>query len=289
MWFIFALFFAIVTSITVFLAKKIMQETGEYLFLLISNLFSIPVLLFLIVSFYQLPKVDGIFWVFSLTSIAISLIGGVLAYRAIKIEDISLVSPIAAFNPVFTAIISFIFLNEIITLKGWLGIGLICCGAYLLEISKLKGGLFKPVSSLFRNKGVQLSFMAYFLWAITPLLQKSAIVHTYPLVPPYVSLIGMMGTVLILTAICRRSLFKGIKFARKYLVLFSLLGILGGVGQVAAMVAFSSINLGFATAVFKLSILFTVILGWLFFKEKNIKDRLLGSSVMLGGVLLLVT
>lgn len=53
--------------------------------------------------------------------------------------------------------------------------------------------------------------------------------------------------------------------------------------------AFSLTKLGYATAIFTLSMPFTVILGWLFFKEKDIKARFLGSVVMLIGVILLVT
>lgn len=289
MWFIFALLFALTTAITIFLAKKIMQETGEYLYLLISNLLTLPFLFFLIVTFYQIPEVDTAFWIQSAVASILGITGGILAYKAIKIEDISLVSPIAAFNPAFTALVAFIFLNEAIALKGWLGIVLICAGAYFLEISKRKENILKPLSSLFKNKGVQLSLIAYFLWAITPIFQKNAIFHTYPQVPPYTSFIGMIGSVIFLSAICFRSYSKGFKLAKKYLKLFIFLGILGSVGQASAMLAFSSTNLGFATAVFKLSIIFTIILGWLFFKERNIKDRLLGSIVMLVGVILLVT
>ena len=289
MWFLYALLFAAITAITIFLAKKIMQETGEYLYLFISNLFALPFLFILILTFYQIPKVDNTFWINTLIAMLLGVIGGILAYKAIRIEDISLVSPIAAFNPVFTALIALIFLNETIIPRGWLGIALICAGAYLLEISKSKEGIFKPLSALFTNRGVQLSFIAYFLWAITPIFQKTAIFHTYPQVPPYTSFIGMIGSVVLLSAICKNSLSKAVKFTKKYLALFLLLGILGGIGQAAAMLAFASANLGFATAVFKLSIIFIVIVGWIFLKEKNIKDRLIGSSVMLGGVLLLVT
>lgn len=289
MWFFYALFFAAITAITIFLAKKIMQETGEYLYLFISNLFALPFLFILVLIFYQIPKVDNMFWINTLIATLLGVTGGILAYKAIKIEDISLVSPIAAFNPVFTALIALTVLDEEIALKGWLGIVLICAGAYLLEISKSKEGILKPLIYLFTNRGVQLSLVAYFLWAITPIFQKTAIFHTYPQVPPYTSFVGMIGSIILLAPAFLKFPLKGYKFAKKYLILFLLLGILGGVGQIAAMMSFASANLGFATAVFKLSIIFSVIFGWIFLKEKNIKDRIIGSSVMLGGVLLLVT
>lgn len=35
-----------------------------------------------------------------------------------------------------------------------------------------------------------MSFLAYFLWSVTPIFEKTAIKHTSPSVPPFASLIG---------------------------------------------------------------------------------------------------
>jgi len=66
-------------------------------------------------------------------------------------------------------------------------------------------------------------------------------------------------------------------------------GVLGGVGITLAFLAFSLGSLGAVTALFKLSMIFVPILGWLFFKEHNIRQRIVGSVIMLVGVILLVT
>ena len=65
-------------------------------------------------------------------------------------------------------------------------------------------------------------------------------------------------------------------------------GFLGGVGMTSAFNAFNLGKLGLVTAVFKLSVIFTIVWGAIFFQEKNIRNRLLGSMVMLVGVILLV-
>jgi len=285
---LFALTFALTSSIGVILAKKVMQNVNEKMFLLISSFFSIPLLFLLILVFYQIPKIDLVFILSLLVSSGIGVVAALLAYKAIKESEISLVNPISAFNPVFTSIISFFTLKEVIGPKGAVGILLIVIGAYLLQASKLKEGVLAPIKALVGHKGIQMSFLAYFLWSITPIFEKTAIFHTSPSVPPFASLVGGIMVVPVYLFLIRKevkSMFRQIRVNFKALL---LIGILGAVGQASAFMAFSLTNLGFATAIFKLSMVFTVIFGWLFFKEKDIKNRLLGSLVMLLGAALLV-
>ena len=67
--------------------------------------------------------------------------------------------------------------------------------------------------------------------------------------------------------------------------------VVNGVGtafsQAAAYAAFALVYLGYATSVFRLSVLFIIILGGVFLKEERIKERLLGGAVMVLGTILL--
>ena len=287
MWFPFALSFALVTSITIILAKKVMTGMNEYLYLFLSGLFTIPVLFFIIIRFYTIPNIDQTFWINTLISTILNVFAGIFAYKAIKIGEISLVSPISAFNPIFTAIISLLTLNEKISLQGWLGIILICIGAYSLQKTK-STSLLEPIKLFFSNQAIRLSLIAYFLWALTPIFQKVSIMHTDPQVPPFASFIGMIGTTIIYSGPALKFSGQILDLTKKYFRFFILIAILSGIGQAVAFMAFSLTSLGLATAVFKLSMIFSVILGWLLFKEHNIKERLLGSTLMLVGVILLI-
>lgn len=289
MWFFFALTFAATSSLGVILAKRIMRGMDEYLYLWLGGIFTIPFLFLIIIYFYQIPRIDNVFLFVISVSILLDVLAAIFAYRAIRISEVSLVAPISAFNPVFTAIISLIVLGEAVNLRGWAGILLVCVGAYILQLSKKQKGLFYPIKTLLTHKGVVLSLIAYFIWAITPIFQKTAILHTSPQVPPFASFAGMLGTNIIFGLIAAK--FSKIQFSviKNFLPLLLFVGVLGGVGQASAFIAFSLTNLGFATSIFKLSMIFTVILGSLFFRERDIKDRLLGSIVMLIGVIFLAT
>lgn len=229
------------------------------------------------------------FYLSLLVSATIGFFAVILAYKAIRTSELSLVSPLSAFNPVFTAIIALLFLNESISSKGWIGIFLIVLGAYLTKLGDLRAGIFQPFKSLLSHRGVQMSLAAYFIWAITPIFEKNAILHTNPSVPPFASMFGFVIITIMLLPFVYKKSKNVVKNVRRHLKLFVLIAVVQGIGQSAAFMAFSLTNLGYATAVFKLSMVFTVILGWLIFKEKDLKQRVLGSAVMLSGVILLAT
>jgi drug/metabolite transporter (DMT)-like permease len=288
MWFTFALTFAFTTSLGGILSKRILKELDELTFIFLSFIFTAPFLLILLLAFYQIPKVDTTFFLAIASSVILDVIAFYLAIKAIKMSEISLVNPISSFNPVFASIIAFFVLGERLSIQGIVGILIIVIGAYVLQVSSRKKGYLEPLIKLFSHKGVQMSLGAYFLWSITPIFQKIAINHTTPSAPPFASFAGLLGG---LTIYGFFSLYKKISIKKnivKFAKLFTLIGVLGGLGQSAAFITFSLTNLGIAVAVFKLSMIFTVILGWLVFKEKEIKSRLFGSIIMLVGIILLV-
>lgn len=287
MWFFYAIGYALILSVYLLIYKKILNESDEYLVLLASAIFTIPVILLIVIIFYGIPKIDLIFILSSIISITIGAVAAILAYRALKISDISLVKPISAFNPVFTALISYFLLKEIIKPTGWLGIFLVVFGAYILNLKSLKKSFFNPLKDLIKSKGVQLSLIAYFLWSVTPIFEKISIRHTFPSTPPFIALIGYFGTSLIYLPLVINKSKSPIKVVKKNFKLFLLGGFLAGIAQSFAYITFSLTSLGIATAVFKTSIIFTVILGSILFKEKYVWQRFIGSLIMLGGVTLL--
>ena len=62
-----------------------------------------------------------------------------------------------------------------------------------------------------------------------------------------------------------------------------------GLMQVATLVTFGKLQVGYSLALFQLSTLISVYLGHRYFQERNIRRRLLGSSVMVTGAILIVT
>lgn len=288
MWVWLALTFAFLSSINILLIKLTLKKVDEYVMVWVGALFGLPFLAIIILLFYQFPKIDSIFLIGVMGSAILNIFAGLLSYRSIKISEMSLVTPISAFNPAFTTIISFVTLKEIPSLKGFSGIILIALGAYLLNISSVKKGILDPLKKLFSHRGVQLALVCNLIWAITPTFEKTAIFHTQPQVPPFVSLIaGFLLSLFFLPIMLKKSK-NPLHQIKMNLKVFLLMGVIGAVASAAAFQAFSLSKLGYVTAIFKLSMLFNIAWGFLFLKEKGIKEKLLGAVVMFAGVLILV-
>jgi drug/metabolite transporter (DMT)-like permease len=59
--------------------------------------------------------------------------------------------------------------------------------------------------------------------------------------------------------------------------------------QLTTLFAFGKLQVGYALALFQLSALISVVLGYRYFQERHIRKRLLGAAVMVAGAALIVT
>lgn len=273
MWFYYAFAFAILSSFGTVIAKNILEDSDEFSYTLFTLISILPFLLLITLLAYGIPKVDGVFIRAVLASTVLDTTAMFLIARAIKLSEISLINPITAFNPVFTAIISYFALRETITTKGGIGILLVVLGAYLLQVKKLEKGIFAPIKALLNHQGVRYALIVSLLWAFIPILQKTAILHTFPKAPPFASFAGLVASTLIYIPLTAKFSKKPFEILRRHFKAFLVFGFFGGLSQFFAFMAISLTHLGYATAVYKLSILFTVILGWLFLKKEILRKN----------------
>jgi len=235
-----------------------------------------------------IPKILPYFYPLMLTSSLLDVVAGIVSMNAIRISSISLISPISSFNPVFTTLIAAFAIGEIPSPTKMLGIIVIVIGAYLLNVTDIRGGVLTPFKKLITNRGVQLFFLANLLWGITPIFQKQAIFQTVPTMPVFPSFFGGILVSIFIAPFAVRRLKNSFLPIQRNVWWFLLLGLLGAIAQWAAFTAFSQTNVGYATAIFKLSTLFTILWGAIFFREERIKERFLGGGVMVLGTILIV-
>jgi uncharacterized membrane protein len=203
--------------------------------------------------------------------------------------------PLLTFNPAFTLLIAWFALAETPGLRETLGVTVVLLGAYLLEIEASRTGLLAPLRVLFQRPGALWAIMASALWGSTTVLEKLAIEHMTPPSGPFVALTGTVLLVVFLTPTAflssgqtatpkERRGWHGLRLHPRALLLAVL------IAGIAPLFGFTAIALGlvgYVTALFKLSAVFTIVWAWLFLGEENIRQRLLGAVVMLiGGVLI---
>jgi uncharacterized membrane protein len=185
-------------------------------------------------------------------------------------------------------LISALFLGEIPSAQGLLGVGLVLIGAYWLNHNSDAGWL-APFKSLTLTPGIALVLLAGLLWAITPLFEKTAIQHTNPESPPFAAFVATTFLTLILTpAVIARGKSAISKLSLHRRDLF-FAGLIAGIAPVLGYTAFSLGFVGYVTTLFKLSTLMTVIWSFIFLKERGLAQRLPGSLVMVIGAILIAT
>ncbi len=289
MWAVLALGAAVLTSFNPILYKRMLRDADVIVVVWGVTLLSLPLLgLFTFVFTPRLPTVDVLFVVGVLGSAVLNAGAHLASTRALKLADASLVTPLLIFSPVFTALISAIFLNEIPSGRGLLGVGFVLVGAYWLNRSPGVGWLM-PFIALALTPGVILVILAGLLWAVTPLFEKTAILHTTPENPRFAAFVLTALLTFILTpfVIVRgKSAIAQLSTHRRELILAALIA---GIAPVLGYTAFSLGFVGYVTTLFKLSTLLTVIWSSLFLKERGLTQRLPASLVMVIGAILIAT
>jgi uncharacterized membrane protein len=287
MWIILALGAAFLTSFNPILYKRMLQEADSLLVVWGVSLLALPLLgLFAFAFTPRLPNIDMLFSVGVLGSSVLNVAAQLASVRALKLADVSLVTALLIFGPVFTVMIAAFFLDELPSAQGLVGVMLVLIGAYWLTRSS-SGGWFEPFKSLALTPAVTLILLAGLLWAITPLFEKIAIQHTNPESPRMAAFTANALLTLMLTPPAikrgRTSIAKLFYYRRE----FFLAGLIAGVAPVLGYTAFSLGFVGYVTTLFKLSTLMTVIWSFVFLKEGGVKQRLSASTVMVIGAILI--
>ncbi len=288
MWFPLALFVAISYSLSSVINKHQLKTIHPIVALFLNLCFVLGFMLIILFLQGGFPQVTEKFYFFMFISSILDVTAFCAGYWAMRHTQISLLAPLSAFTPVFATFFGFLFLHEIPTIPKLLGIVIIVSGMYLLNVSDIKEGFFTPIKKLISDKGVRLFFVQVFLFGLTPIFQKQALFETSPVTPLYAPFFGFFLVSLYLSFYAVRKIKHESIAIKKNIKFFLLFGALTALAQFAGYTVFSLTYVGYATAIFSLGALFTVLMGGLILKESHLKERLLGASVMILGTILLV-
>ena len=279
MWLTLSLLAALFYGITQLYSKKLTKTYNEYTLAFVSSAIIAICLLPFVMSFGT-PKLGSSFWLSLIIVSIINAITAVLVFKALKLTNISLVAPIYALSPVFLIFTSPFIINESPSATGLLGVFLVLAGAYILNF-KGKANM-QPILDIYKNKGQKIILLVCLLWAISTNFYKIGMQSSS-------AIFFIFATSLTITLF----LLPIIIFKRKLTITKSnwlpllTLGVLGLLSTVTEWLAVNNGIAIYVLSIRRLSI-FVVILGaYIFFKEKQIKQRLLASFIMFIGVLII--
>ena len=281
LWFIFAFLTALFEATKDVLSKKSLKDIDEYVVAWSLPFFALPFLL-PILLFTEIPPLGERFWLALVTGGTLYAFTLVLYMKAIKSSDLSITVPMLTFTPLFLLITSPIMVGEFPGIFGLIGIFLIVTGSYLLNINKKSQGYLAPFKALLKEKGPRLMLVVAFVWSITSNIDKIGLQNSSPLF--WVIAVDIYVALLMLPLCTFRRNRKTAQIRANWRALLTL-GLFGGLTAVCQMTAISLTLVAYVISIKRTSAIGGVLFGYLIFKEKGIRARLVGAIVMVFGVL----
>lgn len=176
-WFWFGLASAFFQSLSDVFNKTSSLLTDEYLVAWSSRLVSFLVLAPALV-FASVPRLGEAFWPAFVVTGIINVVGIVLYVKALKASDLSLAAPMLSFTPVFLLLTGPVLIGEFPSFLGVLGVVSVFIGAYFLNVKKRTKGFLEPLRALVRERGVRLMLIVAFLYSVSSVYAKVAVVNS---------------------------------------------------------------------------------------------------------------
>ncbi|WP_028584429.1 DMT family transporter [Desulfogranum mediterraneum] len=246
-------------------------------------LYSLP-LLGVALFWVTIPQLDRTFWWCFLVSLPLNGVAFFLHMRAIQISPLSLTLPYLSFTPAFMFGTGFLFLGELPNLWGAVGVGIIVTGSYVLNINPSGYTLLAPFRSLFKERGSMIMLLVAVMYSLAAVLGKKAILHSSVLFFTLFFFLSLNS----LTLLVMELSVKG-RVAR---VLSrpgpgSIAGVLFFTHLICHGWAISLTKAVYMISIKRMSILFGVLYGGIFFAEENLWYRLTGTALMVAGATLI--
>jgi uncharacterized membrane protein len=234
-----------------------------------------------------------------------------LYYRALQVSPLSLCVPFLALTPVFLLPVGKFFLHEQISAGMIVGVVLVVIGSLVINRQLVANGWLEPVKAILREKGSRYMLIVAFLLASTAALDKWFVTSGGDVEFPVrlsraftLSLGKCVVLMLFFAALAWVRLRKtparpekvpaaasaiapGHFFLEAWRVVptwLILAGIFEAIVLVLQLTAVQFTVVAIVISIKRSGILLACLLGWFMFKERGITDRVIGSFVMMAGV-----
>lgn len=252
------------------------------------NFFSYQILALFSLIFLTRNTIAGLapsFWIYSLLGGIAGAFGNAFIIKALEEGDLSVLGPINAYKSIIGIIFAFLLIGELPNVWGFAGVLLIIAGSYFV----LSTGQEKFSWSILKQPAIRYRMAALVLTGIQAVFDKK-IIQSSNLELAFVSwcVFGALFSWLICIAnhVKPADYFRGMdrNIVLKYLALCAAIAIM----TASTNYSFKKIPVGEALALFQISILISVFLGYHLFEEGGLIKKLAGSVIMIAGSLFIL-
>jgi drug/metabolite transporter (DMT)-like permease len=230
---------------------------------------------------HQIPPLGPQFLLALLMGGGLNTISMLLYVKALDSGDLSLTAPVVSLTPLFMLLTSPLIVGEYPTWIDMVGVVLIVLGAYILNLQERKKGYLAPLRAIWMQPGPRLMFIVAFIWSLTANFDKIGVQNSSPtfwVIALFSFLALTFSPIVLLKSHCPwRQL-------RKH---YPALILMGTVNSITVLMQMQAVQMTLVTrviAIKRMSALFSVLWGFLLFKEQGIRERAIGSFFMVLGV-----
>jgi drug/metabolite transporter (DMT)-like permease len=229
------------------------------------------------------------FWANIGVAAALAVAGNVLLVHALRSGDLSVLGPINAYKALVSLVLGIFLLGEVPTLTAFAGMLLILSGSVFVfrdgtdvdGVDRL-GGRRMPAWS--RDPGIRFRFGALALSATEAVFLKRALLLSSPLTAFVLwSILGVPIAAVAIAGLLRHRVRNQAGLLRSQWRLYVALAATTGIMQLTTLFTFGRLQVGPSLALFQLSALVSVFLGYRYFEERHVRRRLFGAGVMVAG------
>jgi drug/metabolite transporter (DMT)-like permease len=211
-------------------------------------------------------------------------IANVLYFLALQVSPLSLCVPFLAFTPIFLIPTGWIMLRELPSATKLLGVVLVFVGSVLMHRRLFSVGWWAPVKAIVQEPGSRYMLLVALIFSITNPLEKKLVLISDVYTQAFAFGIGLCLFFLVLTLFRKEEFGSGLRGNVRWV---SAAGAMDGISLLLQFASYHYIDVVISISIKRAGIVLAVFFGWLFFRERGIPDKVIASSVMLVGVLII--
>ncbi len=289
LWVLFALASAFFQASRLAVTKHLSPRLSTEVLTLYVNVASLVVTLPLGIWYHDFPWQNPHYLAAVAAGGLISGLGGWALNAALHRTEVSLVGPVMTLSPGFAIVFEWFLTGALPGPIGLVGVALLVAGGYILSLGEIGARWYLPYKRLLLDPGSVLAMIAAACFAAASVFGRIAIQLTDPL--SFSVVVAIVNPLILWVLFTLRDhrfhtqLVAG-DLRREFRPLL-LLGVLFALMRIADQIALSLTLASYVMAVKRTAGVFSVLLGRWFFAESHLTAKLIGSLVMLAGVLAL--
>jgi drug/metabolite transporter (DMT)-like permease len=207
-----------------------------------------------------------------------------LYFRALQISPMSMCIPFLSFTPVFLIPTGYFMLGEVPSPLKAVGVMLIVIGSFVMHRKLFSQGWLAPFKAVLQEKGSRYMLLVSLIFSFTNTIDKKLVTMSDVFTQAFAYGTGL-AIAFWLMAKFRGGDFKAASRANWKWI--SLAGLFDAISLLFQLGSYAYIPVVITVSIKRAGIVLSVFSGWLFFREREITDKVIAASVMFCGVLVL--